>query len=112
MPLSDGLAIAGLALAAVTAIGVVATAVVTSLNRRDTTLYNLPAPSVMYGRLLDGSTWIDFEIKSAEGRPNWGVVSIDMPRNWRWRRNRFLSDGLVLVLSGRPPCVVPPGHPV
>ena len=85
MPLSDGLAIAGLALAAVTAIGVVATVVVTSLNRRDTTLYNSPAPSVMYGRLLDGSTWIDFEIKSAEGRPNWGVVSIDMPRNWRWR---------------------------
>ena len=109
MPLSDGLAIAGLALAAVTAIGVVATAVVTSLNRRDTTLYNLPAPSVMYGRLLDGSTWIDFEIKSAEGRPNWGVVSIDMPRNWR--RRRLLCDGVVLCAQGDPRMWYPQGIP-
>ena len=79
------------------------------LNYRNTTLYNLPVPSVMHGRLLDGSAWIDFEIKSAEGRPSWEVVSIDMPRS---RRNRFLSDGLVLCSQGDPRYVVPPGHPV
>ena len=48
----------------VTAVGVIATAVVTAvfgyLRRRDTTVYNLPVPSVRYGRSTAGTSWIEF----------------------------------------------------
>ena len=99
-------AIVGVGIATVTVMGIAA--LMGYLNYRNTTLYNLPVPSVMHGRLLDGSAWIDFEIKSAEGRPSWEVVSIDMPRS---RRNRFLSDGLVLCSQGDPRMWYPQGIP-
>ena len=100
-----------LTVASVTAIGVVITAVVTYLNRRDTTLYNLPGYSVRDGKLLDGSVWIDFEIKNVEGRAEWEVVSVDLNRNWRWRRRRLLCDGMVLCAQGDPRMWYPQGIP-
>ena len=88
----------------VTAVGVFVTAVVTAvfgyLQSRNTTLYNLPTLAIRHDKLMDGSVWIDFQVKSVEGRPDWDVGSITVCRNWR--RRRLLCDGTLLCAQGDP----------
>ncbi len=97
----------------VTAVGVIATALATSmfgyLHYRNSTLYNLPGRSIRRGTLLDGSAWIDFEIKNAEGRPDWEVISANVRRNWR--RRRVLCDGNIEWVEGHPSMWTPESFP-
>ena len=87
----------------VTAVGVIATAMVTAvygyLRRRDTAVYNLPVPSVRYGRSTAGTSWIEFKLTEAPGRPAWVVTVAAIHRNWR--RRRYLTLACRQVIDNR-----------
>ena len=82
----------------ITAVGVVVGAlgavVFGYVNYRNTIIGNLPKLAVRSGILLDRSRWIEFQLDSAEGRPDWEALSVHVRHNWR--RRRTLCDGGVL----------------
>ncbi len=77
----------------VTAIGVIATAVVTAifgfLNLRNTTLYNLPKPIATTRRFPgDGASWMELKVRSMGDGPEWEIRSVSVRG---LLRRRFLA---------------------
>ena len=71
-----------LALAIVTAIGVVMTAVISWLARRDTTRFNLPSLALENTRSVSGVPCLKFTVNVEPGRPRWLVSSLRIRGAW------------------------------
>ena len=80
-----------LALAIVTAIGVVMTAVISWLARRDTTRFNLPSLTLENTRSVGRVPCLKFTVNVEPGRPRWLVAAVRL--RGAWHRSYLAKTG-------------------